>query len=324
MTSNPDTPLPLRSLARLGAASALAVATALVCASPASAAEPSYVRLAHLSPNTTDVDVYLTSFARPDWRLTLEGVGYGTLSPYQRLQPDLYAVSMRAAGAPPTSPPILSINVRTTAGQAYTVAAVGPYASLGATLLHDDLRLPPMGRARVRVVQASAKAKTVAVTMGDGVETAPVTGESVDREKPVVGKPVGFAETSDYATVPAGTWTLRVRSTAQADLQTTVPVTLNPGDVYTVLVLDSDAGGLKVETRTDARSMAVTPVGGVETGAGGTSTPAGGTDPWLPVGLATAAALLAAAALRSARRLTPRRPTLRHPLPRRRPLPRRS
>jgi len=284
MTSNPGNPLPLRPLARLGAASALALAAALVGASPASAAEPSYVRLAHLAPGTPNVDVSLTSFARPDWRLTLDGVGYGSLSPYQRLQPDLYTVSMRAAGAAPTSPPILSINVRTAAGQAYTVAAVGPYTSLGATLLRDDLRLPPAGRARVRVVQASAKAKTVAVTMTDGVEITPS---------------VEFAKTTGYATVPAGTWTLQVRSTAQANLRTTTPVRLNAGDVYTVLVLDADAGGLKVETRTDARSMAVTPVGGVETGAGGTSPPAGATAPWLPIGLiATAAALLSAAARR--------------------------
>ena len=103
MTSTPaPTRRPLRTVTRLGAAAAIGLAAGLVGATPASAAEPSYVRLAHFSPDTPNVDVYLTSFARPDWRLTLNGVGYGALSQYQRLQPDLYTVSMRAAGAPPT------------------------------------------------------------------------------------------------------------------------------------------------------------------------------------------------------------------------------
>jgi len=275
-------------VARLGLAAAIGLAAGLVGATSAQAAEPSYVRLAHFSPDTPNVDVYLTSFARPDWRLTLKGVGYGALSQYQRLQPDLYTVSMRAAGAAPTSPPVLSINVRASSGQAYTVAGVGPYASLGLTVLRDDLSLPPRGKVRVRVVQASARAKTVTVKMTNGMTVTPA---------------VQFATTSGYTTLPAGTWTLQVRSIAQADLQTTSPVTLAAGDVYTVLVLDAAAGGLKVETRTDAKSMAVTPAGGVETGAGGMAAPTGGAGtPWLPAGLGAAGAVaLAGAAIRFGR-----------------------
>ena len=282
---------PLRTVTRLGVAAVVGLAAGLAGATPAPAAEPSYVRLAHFSPDTPNVDVYLTSFARPDWKLTLMGVGYGALSPYQRLQPDLYTVSMRPAGAAPSSPPVLSVNVRAASGQAYTVAGVGPYAGLGLTVLRDDLSLPPEGEVRVRVVQASAKAKAVAVTMTGGV---------------AVARSVEFAKTSPYATVPAGTWTLQVRSTSQADLQTTSPVELAAGAVYTVLVLDADGGGLKVETRTDAKSMAVTPAGGVETGAGGTAAETGaprapgGSGPWLPAGLGVAGALLlAGAAIRS-------------------------
>ncbi len=285
----PGTRRPLRTVARIGVAALVGLAAGLTGATPAPAAEPSYVRLGHLSPDTPNVDVYLTSFARPDWKLTLKEVGYGALSPYERLQPDLYTVSMRAAGAAPTSPPVLSINVRAASGQAYTVAGVGPYKALGLTILQDDLSLPPSGKARVRVIEGSAKAGTVAVSLNSGT---------------TVVSAVDFAKTSPYSTVPAGTWTLQVRSTTQADLQTTSPVKLAAGDVYTVLVLDAEGGGLKVQTSTDAKSMAVTPAGGVETGAGGTAAlPVRTTSiPWLPVGLgAGGAALLAAAAIRSRR-----------------------
>jgi hypothetical protein len=49
--------------------------------------------------------------------------------------------------------------------------------------------------------------------------------------------------------------------------------------------------------------MAVTPAGGVETGAGGTAAPAGaGSSRWLPIGLGVGgAALLAGAAIRTRR-----------------------
>ena len=59
----------------------------------------------------------MTSYTRPDWKFLLKGVGYGAVSPYQRLQPDRYAVSMRPAGAPATSPPVLSTNVNASPGQ---------------------------------------------------------------------------------------------------------------------------------------------------------------------------------------------------------------
>ena len=100
---------PRRTLRRLGLAGATAFVAAagglVLTASPAVAvASPSYVRLAHLSPDTPKVDVYVTSFTRPDWKLLLKGVGYGAVSPYQRVQPDRYAVSMRPAGAPASVP----------------------------------------------------------------------------------------------------------------------------------------------------------------------------------------------------------------------------
>jgi Domain of unknown function (DUF4397) len=278
---------PYRTVIRVGVAAAIGVAAGLAGASPAPAAEPSYVRLGHFSPDTPKVDVYLTSFSRPDWKLTLKGVGYGALSPYERLQPDLYTVAMRAAGAAPSSPPVLTINVKAVAGQAYTVAGVGPYAGLGLTILRDDLSLPPKGKARVRIIEASARAKAVSVTMSNGVSISP----SLD-----------FAKTSGYATVPAGSWTLRVQSTSRSDLQATTPVGLAAGDVYTVLVLDSDSGGLTLQTRTDAKSMAVTPAGGVETGLGGTAPRPGRGVAWLPIGLTAAGgALLAAAGVRFSR-----------------------
>jgi hypothetical protein len=261
-------------LARLALAAALGAGSLLLTAGPASAAQPSYVRLAHFSPDTPNVDVYLSSYSRPNWKMVIKGVGYGALSAYQKLDPGLYTVAMRSAGAAASSPPVLSTSVRAVAGGAYTVAGVGPYASLGLTVLRDDLSLPPRNEVRVRVLQASAKAKQVSVKAVNG---------------PTITEKVDFAKNTDYNTVAAGTWNIQVTSLDQPNLTVTMPITLDAGDVYSVLILDAASGGLKVETRTDAASGAVMPTGGVETGLGGTAPRQD--PPWLPIGLAGSAAL---------------------------------
>jgi hypothetical protein len=277
----------VRRLGLAGVAALIAAAAGLVFAgSPAGAvASPSYVRLAHLSPDTPKVDVYMTSYTRPDWKCLLKGVGYGAVSPYQRVQPDRYAVSMRPAGAPASSPPVLSTNVDAAAGKAYTVAGVGPYAALGLTVLNDDLTLPGSGKSSVRVINGSARAKTVSVTAQDG---------------PTVTNGVAFAKSTPYSQVQAGTWTLQVKSTSQPDMETTSAVNLSAGDVYSLVVLDAADGGLTLATHSDAVSAAVTPSGSIETGGGGTAGP--DLPVWAPVGVgAIGIALLATAFARSRR-----------------------
>ena len=64
----------------------------------------SYLRLAHLSPDTPKVDVYVASVADPARSFVVPGVGYGAVSPYQPLPAGSYVISMRGAGAPADSP----------------------------------------------------------------------------------------------------------------------------------------------------------------------------------------------------------------------------
>jgi hypothetical protein len=58
---------------------------ALLLPPTASAATGTYLRLAHLSPDTPNVDVTITAF---DGRFyQLKGVGYGAVSTYQTIDP---------------------------------------------------------------------------------------------------------------------------------------------------------------------------------------------------------------------------------------------
>jgi len=124
-----------------------------------------WIRLAHLSPNTPPVDVYLYSFGNAKAMIVLKHVAYGTVSPFEKVASGEYTVAMRGAGAKPGSPPVLSATVNVAAGGAYTVAGMGPAKALRLQVLRDRLTTPK-GQSLVRVIQASLRDHKVTVTAG--------------------------------------------------------------------------------------------------------------------------------------------------------------
>jgi hypothetical protein len=220
---------------------------------PASAQDGGRLRLAHLSPDTPAVDVYVDSVSHSSDAVMLPSVGYGTVSDYRDVAPGTYTVSMRAAGAAASTPPVLSTIVDVQPGSAHTVAGLGPFAALGLRVLDDDLTLPPAGQARVRVIASASTAPALDVSLA---------GMTAATSLP-------FGQASTYVLVPAGTTTLQV--TPAGGTPAALPVDVGAGSVYTVLVLDRAGGGLQVQPKLDAGGMSVVPVGGVETGAGGTA-----------------------------------------------------
>lgn len=278
-----------RRIAAGAAALGLGLGLTTIVATPATAtgATVGYVRLAHLSPDTPAVDVYLAPATDPAKPQVFKAVGYGVLSPYLPLPVGPYSVAMRRAGAPATDPPVLTERVSVAAGKAYTVAGVGRYAGLGLKVLDDDLSAPPDGRAKVRVVQASVRAPVIDVSVAEGASIA---------------SGVQFATTTAYHEVEPGRSTLRLSATGAKP--TTVDVSLADGAVYSLLVLDAKQSGLTTELRVDARGGVVVPTGGVDTGAGGT---AGRSDTTYPVGLASVGALLTVVVTATGRHLFRRR-----------------
>ncbi len=273
---------PARPLRRLwAAAAALALAVVVLPATPATAAaDTGYVRLAHLSPDTPEVDVYLRSQTGALPEKTFPGVGYGALSDYLELPTGTYAVAMRKAGAPKSEAPVLTTEVSVEKGAAYTVAGVGRFADLGLRVLDDDLKLPPAGKTKVRIIQASVKAPVLDVAVQNGAR---------------IGENVQFASTTDYRQVNPGRWNVQVRPAGGAGAST-LPCTLAAGSVYSLLILDKKAGGLEAQLHIDAGREGVVPAGGVDTGAGGTA-PADSRSRSGAVLVATVAALLAGGAV---------------------------
>ena len=265
----------MKHLRNIGRVALLLVAAVLLLVTPAVSAAASagrhgtagsgtgWIRLAHLSPNTPAVDVYLYSFGDPDAKMVLHHVAYGDVSPYLAVPEGDYSVAMRGEGDSPTSPPVLSAGIRVTAGSAYTALAVGPRAGLRIRLFRDDLSTPS-GQALVRVVQASMTHPQVTVSWGGTV----------------IASRLPFASVTSYQAVAPGAGSVAVTATA-GDAQSAV--TLTAGSIHTLIVLDG-AKGLEIDNLEDAAGSSQLPAGGAATGFGGTAPRGPGSPlPWLEV-----------------------------------------
>jgi len=261
------------------------VAVASATAASAAAAHHSntgWIRLAHLSPNTPPVDVYLYSFGNSHAMIVLHHVAYGTVSPYEKVKAGEYTVAMRGAGAKASSPPVLSTSVQITAGGAFTVAGMGPAKGLRLQVLRDQLTTPP-DKSLVRVIQASLRYQKITVMANHRT----------------LAKQLNFAHVTSYVSTPPGSFEVHV---AGMGGKGAADITLAAGTIHTLVVLDSSGHNLQIANLEDAAGSNVPPAGGASTGFGGTA-PAPGPSPALWVSLVAAGALLVTAAAYRMRRV---------------------
>jgi len=268
-------------LAMLLGAATLSLGTLAGTAATASASSMSsgmgWVRCAHLSPNTAPVDIYMYSFGDPMAMDVLRHVPYGEVGMYMKMPAGQYSVAIRPAGAPASTTPVISASFMVRAGQAYTVAAMGPARGLRLQALNDRLTTPH-GKSMVRVIQASLKEHQVTVRTGSAT----------------LASNLAFASVTPYGADKPGRWMVH----AAGDTATwSGNVKLTAGSIHTLVVLDS-ASGLKVADLLDAAGSGMMPHGGVATGLGGTAPgPAPSPLPLL-AGLASGLLVAAAAAIR--------------------------
>ena len=176
------------------------------------------VRVAHLSPNAPNVDVYVDESA------VLEDVSFSTVSGYLEVPAGDRQVEITAAGDEEAS--VFEGTVTVEADTAYTIAAVGEIGDDGdqpfqPQVLQDDLSEPGEGMARVRAVHTSPDAPAVDVTVassGDALFDGVSYGQS------------GAVE------VPSGDYTLEIRGDTESndgDVVADFDVSLAGGAVYT-------------------------------------------------------------------------------------------
>jgi len=220
-----------------------------------------WLRLAHLSPNTPAVDVYLYSFHSPKALVVVHHVAYGTISDFQKVPSGEYTVAMRKAGAKSSSAPVISTTVNIRTGHAYTVAGMGPANGLRLRVLRDKL-VTPEGKALVRIIQASLSQHLVTLRAG----------------RTLLARNVSFASVTRYKVVAPGTWVISAKGRSE---HTSSEITFRAGTIHTIVVLDSP-GDIRLDDLVDAAGSKVAPAGAPATGYGGTAPQPGGSDlPWL-------------------------------------------
>jgi Domain of unknown function (DUF4397) len=170
---------------------------------------------------------------------------------------------MRSAGAAATAQPLLSTGFRVSAGQAYTVAGMGPAAGLRLQVLDDTLAVPA-GQVLIRVIQASLREHVVRVRL---------TTRTLARK-------LDFASTTPYQAVAAGSTVAHVAGNTE---DASLGMSLRPDTIHTLVVLDG-TGRLRLTDLEDAAGSSTRPEGAAATGLGGMAPrPASSPVPWLAV-----------------------------------------
>jgi Domain of unknown function (DUF4397) len=275
-----------RRLHRPAAVLLVSVLGTAALAGPAAAAPSTtawsggWLRLAHFSPGTPPVDVYLYPFGGSKAALVLRHVAYGDASPYESVATGQYTVAMRLAGAAADVPPVISSTVEVQQGRAYTVAGLGPAAALQLDTLPDQLSAPS-GQAGVRVIEASLNQPNVTVQISADDQSS-----------------LRFPTSTPYQTVPAGFTAVHVGADGST---TTRTVDLAGRSTHTLVLLSATGAAPQLIDLTDSTGPATEPLGGVDAGLGGLSKPGSS----LPTEAGWAAALLlgTAVAVYAARRL---------------------
>lgn len=191
----------------------------------ASMAPEAAVRVAHLSPDAPNVDIYLAGDK------VLSDVAYGTISHYLEVDTGSYNVRITAAGDPET----VVFDDEVAVGSAYyTIAAIG---ELGADTF-QPLILTDAGSALVRLVHTAPDAPAVDVYAGDSA----------------LFQNVAFGEASNYVAVPAGEYELSITPAGEAEsVVATATAAVELGTAYSAFAI----GYLEPPSDADGRDFAV-------------------------------------------------------------------
>ena len=212
--------------ATLAAAAALIITPLVVVAAPTAGAQAgdAKIRVAHFSPDAPAIDVYI------DGKKKLTNVPYQAVSDYLALPAGNHTFDVRAAGTPATGAAAVTATQALVGGKNYTLAAVGPLASISGKVLEDDVTAPATGKSKVRMIHAATDVADVDVAVKGGA---------------TIATKLGLGQASPYSELPAGAYDLEIRSTGTTNVILTKPVTLQAGGVYTIAAV---GGGDKVPT----------------------------------------------------------------------------
>ena len=227
------------------------------------------------------VDVYV------DGIKTLAAVPFKTATKHAQLPAGTHTIEFLPTGSATGDRSLATMRATVAAGAAYTLAAVGPAAKLQVLVLKDDFTAPPLGKAKLRSIDAAPQSPPIDIAIAGG---------------PVLFRNLTFPKATGFATVDAGSMALEVRMAGTDRVVFRSGARSMPaGAVLTMAGTVSPTGTIEVLPILDAAGAGTTPRGGIATGAGG-SAPAEGADRTGPLAAAGLALVVGAATVVRRRR----------------------
>jgi hypothetical protein len=227
----------------------------------AGAQSDAYVRVAALSPDAPAVDVYVNGTK------LVSAAAYKSVSDYLPVAVGSDQFKVTDVGS---TKALINVSETVNTDEYYTFGVLGPLSKIMGEIFQDDLGAPPSGDAKIRAIHAAVAAPSPANILAGG--------------KPVFPG-LAFEAATQFAAVPAGSYTFGVAPMNSNTAAFSATATLVSGDVYTAFGIGNGASaayGLLLVNDSAGASMS----GGPGTGEGGLSIPNHGTSPFVPAALA--------------------------------------
>jgi hypothetical protein len=186
------------------------------------------VRVIHAIPGGPSVDVFA------DDAKVFTGIAFKTTTPYKEISAERHTFRIRQAGQD-TAPPLAENSEGLSDGKHYTVVAWADTDGKPALYIVDDDLVPPSsGKAKLRIIHASADAGEVDLYAREG-------------NKKLFGG-VNPLKATSYSEFDPMSGTIEVRSAGKNTAVLTIPnAKFNAGDIYTVVLLGKAKGTPKLE-----------------------------------------------------------------------------
>ncbi len=175
----------------------------------------SYIRVFHASPNSPAVDVYAND------NLIVENLSYEDISPYIPVPAANYRLKVYPTGT--MKDPVINTEVYIPPNIVFNVAAIGTLPNISLYPIPEPSVAQDSGNACVRFVHLSPNAPAVDIKLENGT---------------IVFDNVAYKGITNYACIPAATYTFYVSPAGSKDVVLTVPgVKLESNLYYTIYAI---------------------------------------------------------------------------------------
>lgn len=176
---------------------------------------PSYIRVFHASPNSPAVDVYAND------NLIVENLSYEEVSAYIPVPSDNYNITVYPTGE--KMDPVIDTDVYIPPNIVFNVAAIGTLPKISLYPIPEPSVAQSSGNGCVRFVHLSPNAPAVDIKLANDT---------------MVFDNVAYKSITNYACIPAGTYTFQVSPAGSPDVVLTVPdVSLEADTYYTIYAI---------------------------------------------------------------------------------------